>query len=117
MNNKKSTGRGIIPALRPGEIYGMNVITDYKRYFAFGTDHKELFKQIVQMYNSYSGQKNTFMTFKKVCKANDYYVGLFKFNINEAFSFDDDCYGLGERGGKKIGDYLELKEKKEDHNK
>lgn len=52
-----------------------------------------------------------------VCKANDYYVGLFKFNINEAFAFDDDCYGLGERGGKEIGKYLELKEKKEDNNK
>lgn len=115
MSSKKT--KGIIPALRPGEFYGLNINTDYKRYFAFGPDHKELFKKIIYMYNSYSGQKNTVMTFKRLCIENEYSAYLYKFNVNEAFSFDDDCYGLGELGGKEIGYYFELKDKKDEQTK
>lgn len=88
--------------LKPSEILGMQFDSGYKRYFVFGRDPGEMFKEVVQMFNSYAGCRYNSRSFLAYCKEHDCYYFLYKFDINSLISFDDDCYSLGERNGTEI---------------
>lgn len=88
--------------LKPDEILGMQFDSGYKRYFVFGRDPGEMFKEVVRMFNSYAGAKYNSRSFTAYCKENEGYLFLYRFKLNELISFDDDCYSLGERNGTKV---------------
>lgn len=89
--------------LKSNEFLGLEFHSGYKRYYVFGIDAKEMLKRVIKMYNSYAGTKYNMTTFKKICKEEDYYCFLYKFDTLNMFSFDDDCYSMGELGGTKLG--------------
>ena len=99
--------------LKSGQFYGMELITGYHRYHAFGTDHKAVFRKLVELYNYNAQSGYNSATFRKLCRNDEYYVYLYKFDMDQAFGFDDDCMSLGCRGGISIGDYLDMLDRKE----
>lgn len=103
-----STSKAKMLALKPNEFYGMEFQSGYKTYYVFGTDIPSMFKQVIQMYSSYSGHKYTVRQFRTICSEECYSCFLYKFVLGQLFSFDDDCYSLGERGGTLIGDYFKM---------
>ena len=88
--------------LGPGEIFGMEHHSGYVRYYVFGTNPADMFKRVVQMYNSHAGTKYNKKQFIDICKEDGHVCFLYRFNIGETFSFDDDCYSMGELGGKVV---------------
>ena len=94
--------------LKQGQIYAMELQTGYHRYWSIGMSPKDMFKHLVKMYNwnAHSGYNSS--TFRKLCKTDDYYVYLYKFNVNEPFGFDDDCQSIGTRGGIELGNYFDI---------
>lgn len=94
--------------IRPksGELLGLEFHTGHKRYFVFGTNPTDMLKRVIWMYNSYAGTKHSLRTFPKVCKEGDYYGFLYKFDASQLFSFDDDCYSMGELGGVSLGQII-----------
>ena len=94
--------------LKPGQLYAMWLQTGYHNYHAFGTDPKEMFKHIVKMYNWNANSGYNSATIRKLCKTEEYYVYLFKFNIGDPFGFDDSCQSVGTRGGIELGDYFDI---------
>ena len=88
---------------KENEILGLEFHTGYKRYFVFGTNTRDMLKRVIQMYNSYAGTKYNLRTFPKVCEEEEYCGFLYKFSTISMFSFDDDCYSMGELGGTKLG--------------
>ena len=94
--------------LTPGQIYVIELQTGYHRYHSFGMNPKDIFKHIVQMYNYNARSGYNTATFRKLCKTDEYYVYLYKFNINEPFGFDDDCQSIGTRGGIELGNYFDI---------
>ena len=90
-------------ALKSNELLGLEFHTGYKRYFVFGIDTTEILKRVIWMYNSYAGTKHNLRTFQKLCKEEDFYGFLYKFDTLNMFSFDDDCYSMGELGGTSLG--------------
>ena len=89
--------------LKSNEFLGLEFHTGYKRYFIFGIDTTDMLKRVIQMYNSYAGTKYNLRTFPKLCKEEEFYGFLYKFDTMHMFSFDDDCYNMGELGGTKLG--------------
>ena len=92
--------------LAADEVLGMEFYSGYKRYYVLGKDARKMFSEIVKMYNSYAGTKHTVMTFRRLCKEADMHGYMYKFNINDLISFDDDCYSMGERNGLAIDRYI-----------
>ena len=91
--------------LGPGEFLGMEYHSGYKRYYVFGTNPADMFKRVIQMYNSYAGTKYNKKQFTDICKEEGHSCFLYKFNIGSVFSFDDNCYSMGELGGTQIKDW------------
>lgn len=98
-----------ITALKSNELYMLEFNSGYHYYYAFGKDHAELFKRIVQMYNRNARSKYNTATFRKLCPNEGYYLYLYKVDMT-LFAFDDDYqYNTIDRnGGTSIGDYLKL---------
>ena len=99
--------------LRTGEIYGMELMTGYPRYHAFGTDLREVFKCLVRMYNWNARSKYNTSTFVKLMKTEDYYCYVYKFDMTKTFGFDDDCQSLGRHDGIELGSFAEMYNRKE----
>ena len=89
--------------LKPNEILGLEFQTGYKRYYVFGKDTTEMLRRVIRMYNWYAGTKHNIRTFPKLCREEDYYGFLYRFDTTQLFSFDDDCYSMGELGGANLG--------------
>ena len=89
--------------LKSNELLGLEFCTGYKQYFVFGTNITDMLKRVIWMYNSYAGTKHNLRTFPKLCKEEDYSGFLYKFDTMNMFSFDNDCYSLGELGGTSLG--------------
>lgn len=89
--------------LKSNEFLGLEFHSDEKRYYVFGKNVTAMLRRVIQMYNSYSGCKYNLRTFKSLCKEEDYYCFLYKFDTLTMFSFDDDCYSMGELGGTDLG--------------
>lgn len=92
--------------LAADEVFGMEFDSGYKRYYIIGRNTKLMFREIVKMYNSYAGTKYTITAFRKLCKEHDMHGYLYKFNVNDIISFDDDCYSMGCRNGLTIDRYI-----------
>ena len=92
--------------LKANEILGMEFYSGYHRYYAFGKDPKEIFKQIIALYNYNAGTKHTIMTFRKLCETDEMSGFLYKFDITKPFGFDDDCQSMGVRNGIEVGRYI-----------
>ena len=73
--------------LGPGEFLGMEYHSGYKRYYVFGTNPADMFKRVIQMYNSYAGNKYNKKQFTDICKEEGHSCFLYKFNIGSVFSF------------------------------
>lgn len=93
-------------SLKSNEFLGLEFHTGYKRYYIFGNDTTEMIRRVIKMYTSYSGIKYNLVTFRKLCKEEDYYGFLYKFDTLNMFSFDDDCYSMGELGGTELGQLI-----------
>lgn len=91
--------------LKPDEIIGMEFYSGYKRYYVFGRDPGQMFREILKMYNSYAGTKYNMRTFRKPFEEEEMSCFMYKFKVSEMISFDDDCYSLGSRNGIDLGKY------------
>ena len=101
--------------LKNGEFYMMECNSGYHSYYSFGTEPKELFKNIGKMYNGYCNacQYNS-KTFRKLCLDDGYSVFLYKIDIRFPFFFNDDVWDISDNKNVVcIGDYLEMTERSE----
>lgn len=92
--------------LKSNEFLGLEFHSGYKRYYVFGNDTTDMLKRVIKMYNSYSGCRYNMTTFRKLCKEEEMYGFLYKFDTLNMFSFDDDCYSMGELGGTELGQLI-----------